>query len=321
MKLRPIHENLDTSFVNVSALVRYLRRRQFDGQVRVELSGYEADIILSEANGLRAREHDQLTGRTAEGEEALQRILIRSREPGGIISVYQKIAENEIADQKKAPQKAVEAVHRARQTDAASIENSAKAPPIQNIKPTIAMQFSAPVSKARKSLPQKSSDESQPPPKPKISLPDFPFELSNRVENKAKNANLSPNDWQTLLNLTNELLAAVDQILAEANLDFPAAFEKARAEIAPDYPFLNPTAEIFEYANGKISMRGQVSANLFTASIIESLRRILQKLDANPKFAAVYRQTAQKLLALLRHRKPLYDKFSISKPLEKVLGV
>ena len=90
---RPIHENLDTSFVNLSALVKYLRRRQFVGNVRIELSGYEADIVLTAENGLKVREHDRITGRIAEGEEALRRLLIRAREPGGIIHVYQKAEE------------------------------------------------------------------------------------------------------------------------------------------------------------------------------------------------------------------------------------
>ena len=95
MKNRPIHENLDTSFVNLSALIKYLRRRQFVGDVRVELSGYDADIELTAENRMNIREHDRITGRVAEGEDALQRILIRAREPGGIINVYQKIEEVE----------------------------------------------------------------------------------------------------------------------------------------------------------------------------------------------------------------------------------
>src|SRR5215203_5540289 len=108
MKNRPIHENLDTSFVNLSALIKYLRRRQFAGHVRVELSGYEADIYLTAENGLKVREYDHIAGRIAEGEETLQRILIRSREPGGIINVYQTVAEtvvekNAIAGERPEP--------------------------------------------------------------------------------------------------------------------------------------------------------------------------------------------------------------------------
>jgi hypothetical protein len=92
MKNRPIHENLDTSFVNLSALVRYLRRREFAGNIRIELSGYEADIALK-AGEIRVREHDHIAGRISEGDEALQRLLIRTREPGGIINVYQAVEE------------------------------------------------------------------------------------------------------------------------------------------------------------------------------------------------------------------------------------
>ncbi len=61
--------------------------------MRVELGGYEADVILTAENGLKVREHDLITGRISEGEEALQRLLIRAREPGGIIHVYQTIEE------------------------------------------------------------------------------------------------------------------------------------------------------------------------------------------------------------------------------------
>lgn len=107
MKNRPIHENLDTSFVNLSALLRYLRRRQFDGSIRVELSGYEADIVLTGNNQITVREYDQIAGRIAEGEEALQRILIRAREPGGIIHVYQNMPEGAVRPEKIEP-KAIE---------------------------------------------------------------------------------------------------------------------------------------------------------------------------------------------------------------------
>lgn len=320
MKVRPIHENLDTSFVNLSALVRYLRRRGFVGRVRVELSGYEADIYLGEANGLRVREHDQIAGRIAEGEEALQRILIRSREPGGIVSVYQAVAENESDGEKAEPKQPIKAAETKQTASIAAETLTASSRQIQSTKPVSALSSKS--NENTPNLPEKAAVENrQPPPKPKISLPDFPFELSNRVENKARHANLSPNDWQTLLNLTSEFLAAIDQTLAEANLDFEAAFQKARAEIAPDYPFLSSAAEIFEYKAGKISMREQVNANLFAASLVEAVRRILERLGANPKFSGVYRQTTQKILALARRRKPLYDKFSITKPLEKVLGI
>lgn len=298
MKNRPIHENLDTSFVNLSALVKYLRRRQFVGNVRVELSGYDADIDLTAENQINVREQDRITGRIGEGEEALQRILIRAREPGGIIHVYQKVEETENS-----------VVEKKEQTDEANGLNIQKTPnpPVQNETAKIISSDKPPIAETL--------------PKAGLKLPKFPFKLTNRVENKAKQSEISPQEWQTLLDLTAEILNTVDKTLAESNLDFPAAFEKARLEISEDYPFLNPASGIFDYKNGKTSMSEQISATLFVVSINETLRRIFEKLGNNPKLAEVHRAVMQRIIALIRQRKPLYDKFSITPELEKIVGV
>ena len=124
-----------------------------------------------------------------------------------------------------------------------------------------------------------------------------------------------------LLQLSAELLGAIDKTLAVADLDFSSAFAKACAEISDDYPFMNPSSGAFAYAAGRVTMREQTSAKLFSASINEALRRILEKLGANQKFDGVYRQTVQTILALIHQRKPLYDKFFITPQLEKTLGV
>ena len=91
MKKQPIHQNLNTSFVNVGALVRYLRNLQFVGSIRIELSSYEADIIFTSSHTIKAREYDHIAGRISHGEHALQRILLRSKEPHGRIHVYKSV--------------------------------------------------------------------------------------------------------------------------------------------------------------------------------------------------------------------------------------
>jgi hypothetical protein len=303
MKTRPIHENLDTSFVNLSALLRYLQRRQFVGRIRVELSGYEADIHLLEGNKMQVREHDRIAGRIAEGEEALQRLLIRAREPGGTINVYQMTSETA--------------------KPAAPAELPKPAAAVAEIKAS-ANGFPKPVSNGNSNGQQTSAPIVTPenPPKSNVSLPNFPFDLTNEVEAKARQAQqLSPPEWQTLLQLVGELLGTIDETLAGAQLNFSAALLKVRGEIAPDYPFLNPARGIFEYTAGKVSMREPASAKLFVASINESLRRILEKLGSSRKYAEIYRAVVQKILALIRQRKPLYEKFFITPQLEKVLGI
>ncbi len=322
MKNRPIHENLDTSFVNLSALIRYLRRRNFVGKVNIQLNNYEAEIILDEGNQLKVREHDLLAGRVAEGEAALQRLLVRSREAGGTISVYQTVPEFEAAMTEAKPAKVeIEAP----KVIAQVATNGNGLPKIAtngngNGLPKIA---SNPIKMPSKPLnaevaveAEKQFQANKAP-----NLPNFPFNLSNSVEQKAKLNSTSPQDWQTILQLTSELLWTVDTILAEATLNFPAAIRKAQSEISADYPFLDPNDGIFSYENGKVTMQEQVSGKLYVASLNEILRRMLDKLSSNPKFAEVHRKITQRLIALIRQRKPHYDKFSITPHLEKILGV
>ncbi|MDQ1523053.1 MAG: hypothetical protein QOE47_977 [Pyrinomonadaceae bacterium] len=86
---RALHENLDTAYVNLAALLRYLQQRDFTGRVHVELDEYDGDIYLTAREPIGARERDHVTGREDTGQSALQRILVRASEPGGRVSVYE----------------------------------------------------------------------------------------------------------------------------------------------------------------------------------------------------------------------------------------
>jgi hypothetical protein len=96
-KSRPLYEHLDTAFVNLGALLRYLQQRAFVGRIHVVLEEYEADVVLKAGAQARVREIDYLTGRRGEGQDALPRLLVRAREPGGLISVYEGTEEETIA--------------------------------------------------------------------------------------------------------------------------------------------------------------------------------------------------------------------------------
>ena len=85
---RALHKDLDTAYVNLAALVRHLQQRDFEGRVHVELDEYDADIFLAARQRPRVRERDHVTGRVAEGDSALQRVLVRASEPGGLVSVF-----------------------------------------------------------------------------------------------------------------------------------------------------------------------------------------------------------------------------------------
>ena len=87
MKGSPIHQNLSTSFVDLTLLVRFLRDRRFTGTVRVEWEGYDGEIFFTRSPRIHAREYDRSVGRIAQGQNAFRRILQRSRRPSGKIRV------------------------------------------------------------------------------------------------------------------------------------------------------------------------------------------------------------------------------------------
>jgi len=102
MKGLPIQQNLSTSFVDLSLLVRYLRDRQFTGSVRLNWTDYEAEIFFTSSNRVQAREYDRRLGRIAQGQAAFLRILRRSRHPQGRIRVVRSGAHQTAAYLRKA---------------------------------------------------------------------------------------------------------------------------------------------------------------------------------------------------------------------------
>lgn len=377
MKNRPIHENLDTSFVNLSALLKYLRRREFTGVIKIQLNGYRAEIGLENENRLTVREHDQISGRVGEGEEALQRLLIRAREPGGTINVFQVtegefVSEGEFDSPNSAaaarpdensnnpsaqktipkpagfleangkltfaePENFVEFGASAKFETLAEPETHAKAPAIpakfdfkkfEKNPPTADGNGGGAIAEKTKA-PAAATTTTPPPPAADaaaahgVSLPDFPFNLSNKFEERARKAQtISAEERQRLLNLTAELLLSLDRTLARAQLDFASAFKAASAEIADDYPFLNPSDGSFSYERGgRVKMSAPVSPKIFAASITEAIRRILAKLEANPKFAETHRHAVQIVLAQMNKHEEAYRKFEFAPHLKKILGV
>jgi hypothetical protein len=88
-----VYENLDTSFINVGALLRYLQQRDFNGRLHVDMGDYQAEVRLRAGERPHCREQDTTTGRKAEGDAALQRLLVRVLDAGGVINVYSEEGE------------------------------------------------------------------------------------------------------------------------------------------------------------------------------------------------------------------------------------
>ena len=90
---RALYQDLDTSFVNLWGLLRYLSQRAFVGRVHVDLTDFSADVLLDGSETPLVHEVDRAAGTDVIEEAALHRLVLRVRESSGKISVYEGAEE------------------------------------------------------------------------------------------------------------------------------------------------------------------------------------------------------------------------------------
>ncbi len=246
-------ETLDTSFVNLGALIRHLRQRNFVGRVKVSLEEYEADVFLSGTEEPSIWEKNHATGRDAEGKEAMDRLLVRARDPGGLITIYQGAAE----------------------------ATSAKEP-----------LFGEPLTAASVKIPEPSrpgadSTTSGVPPA-------LPVEI----------------DWPELLAASGELISAVERAVQSINEEFTTHFRSVLIAIGDDYPFLDPTAGVFQYADASAQLREYPAAGAYISGLTESLRRVISQLAAGNAGARFRERVAVELAVAARRKENAFAEFT-----------
>lgn len=273
---------MNTSFVNLAGLVRYLRSLQFVGTIRIELSSYEAVIEFTEANTMRAREHDHIAGRVSHGEGALRRILIRAKEPGGRIHVYQETPSER--SQTAFVDKSIIA-------GANHMISSTADTPVRNF---------GDAAKGLEHLP--------------VPVSGNPLVNRNGKEDPDEN-------WAELLGLISELLTTVDESLSKTNIHFTDAFKNACGFISNEHPFLDPDSDVFSYMDGFICVRQRLAPNDLTAGVIVALGRIMDRLREDAYFGNVYHLTLHRIRVLANRRKLEFDKFTMTNQLQRVIGI
>lgn len=281
MNKYPIHKNLNTSFVNLSALVRHLRSLQFVGSIQIELSSYEAEIEFTDDGSIKAREQDHIAGRLSFGEDALQRIIIRSKESGGVINVFKSGPECE--------------------TDRVFID---KAIAEKAREMAAGPQRAVQVNNQMEDYFTRASISDAPIPKP-VMLFD-----ADKVEN-----------WTELVALLSELMQTIDESLAKGNINFAELFRNACGFTSFDYSFLDPETDIFSYEDGYIKLRQKLPSRDLINGVMAALSRIMQRLREDTYFGNIHHLTMHRLRVLANRRKVQFDAFGLSFELQKITGM
>jgi hypothetical protein len=287
---RILYENLDTSFVNLWALLRHLMQGGIVGRVHVELEDYTADVFLNGSTNPMVHEVDHATGRDSLEEAALHRLVVRAREPGGKITVFEG-ADEAAQGAKQTPVRAP-----------TSGETEMPAVPASSVSPTAAELFTVPTA---------------PPP---TSPPILESAGSRMIAAVQKSAHPKGGDWPDLVAISGELIAAVESAATGVGSDFAAVFNTVRLELADDYTFLDPSANRFEYTAGTVKINAKPGAGPYVAAVGESLRRVVDKIAAGERGGRVRERVALELAKLARKRREPLTRFNLDMQLDRIAG-
>jgi hypothetical protein len=279
-KSRVLYENLDTSFVNLWALLRHLSQRAFVGRVHVEMDNYSADVFLTGSNTPLVHEVDRAAGTEVLEEAAMHRLVLRARESSGTISVFEG-AEEAVAVRSEEP---------AAKTESPEVKAAADE---WSVPPLVATHLIDEVQSTAGAAPSEAPVATEP---------------DGMVE------------WHDVVMVSGELIGGVERALNGANADFTLLFRAARLELADDYTFLDPTSGGFEYSNSVATAREEWPVSAFVAGLSEALRRIVDKTATGDRARRVRERVALDLSLVARKRREVLKRSGFQAQLDRIAG-
>ena len=286
-RAKPLHENLDTAFVNLWSLLRNLTQKGFIGRVRVDLKDYSADIFLNGSQTPMVRELDHLTGAEKFEEAALHQLVLRARETPGTITVFEGLQEATFAKSDSNGDLAA-----AQPEPRVEIQIDAKDEPLTVIPET---------------------DATEPPPDYTPIPP--PAELTEALYKTG-----SYQDWPAILETTGELMAAIERAVNASGESFETLLSAVRLQLGDDYSFLDPTAHSFQYASGKATLEPKPSVNIFVTGLSEALRRLVDRAASGERARRVRERVALEMLSVARKRADVLERSGFRAQLDRIAG-
>ncbi|HKP36412.1 MAG TPA: hypothetical protein VJT71_06105 [Pyrinomonadaceae bacterium] len=285
-KSRVVYQNLDTSFVNLWGLLRFLSQRSFVGRVHVELADYTADVFLAGSNIPMVHEVDRAAGTDVTEEAALHRLVLRVRESPGSISVF------EGEDEAIAPPAVTQGDAKDEELEAAEEETV----------PVIA--------------------EIASPDKPAAATPES-MRSATKEEPPAQDTQSAPateNEWNDVVRVSGDLIGGIDRVATAAGTDFAALFRQVQIALADDYTFLDPMSGHFEYANSEVTMSNSVPVNSYVAGVTETLRRTVEQIATGERARRTRERVALELARVARKNDDALTRSGFKSQLDRIAG-
>lgn len=296
-KSKPLHENLDTSFVNLWSLLRSLTEKGFIGRVHVESTDYSADVFMNGSGTPLVREIDRAAGTESLEEAALHRLVLRVRETPGTINVF------EGADEAAAP--------RSIKTETPVVTTL----PVPNIgaSPIIGASDEDTVVAESNRL-ESASTESR-------AMANSPAQMkSHEAESEDLYPTGSYRDWPAILAASGELIGAIERGVSAAGEDFDSLFRAVRLELTDDYSFLDPMARTFEYSRGVVSLHVQMPVVDYVSGLSLALRRAVDRVAVGARARRVRERIALEMSAAARKHTDVLERSGLQSHFDRIAG-
>jgi hypothetical protein len=286
---RVLYENLDTSFVNLWGLLRYLSQRSFIGRVRVQLENYTADVFLNGSETPMVHEVDGAAGSDVIEEAALHRLVLRVRESPGSINVYEGADEAVVPERTPAEQQDLESDAAEEETVSSVSAASAPDEPVaipESMKSTLDTEPKAEAAEA-------VAQATQPP---------------------------TEAEWNDVVRVSGELIAGIDRVATAAGADFAAVFRETRIGLADDYTFLDPMSAQFTYENSAVAVNAPLPLNSYVAGVSEALRRIVDRIASGERARRTRERVALELSRVVRKNEEALARSGFKAQLDRIAG-
>jgi hypothetical protein len=315
-KSRVVYENLDTTFVNLWALLRNLSQRGFIGRVHVELKDYTADVFMTGSSTPLVHEIDRAAGTETIAETALHRLVLRVRETPGMISVFEgadeAVAVRGAAVSETMPDRSdsveetvigdlpMHQPHESLTDELLPVnDNSAEPARSQEIHPMENPMVSPDADVAE---PARSSVQE---------LPEPPLPADEPLDEI---------EWAAIVKASGELVGGVERAVNGAGADFTSLFDRARLELADDYTFLDPMSGQFEYSNSVVTLNVEAPGAAYVIGLSETLRRVVETVAIGDRARRVRERVALELLSVARKRREVLERSGLLSQLERIAG-
>lgn len=309
-KGQTIYENLNTSFIQLDAMLNELKSNQFTGYIHLTAWEYDGTLLLDTGNIVNAIE--QIQDQRRHGIQAAEGIAAKGHEKDGAVSVYRLSPE---MTQLLANLFFSEPIYKDLSSDLTGLDKLLGK--LQSEKHTGYIEVNMPKSKSSASIfmrdghildstlttkdvvlsGSKALDDIILMTSDEHSL--FTVYRADLAQAYGNEVNLGDSfEREGMLSLWQQVLQSVESTLDDKNSAFLNAFKRACISNAATYPFLDPFAAELEYKDGLINFTGRASVGQFNEGLSKTIAQTVRDLSAQPtnkQFIIRLRTTAAKL--------------------------